>query len=170
MAETLFYFTGLLTILATLLVVTNHNAVHALLYLVVSLLALALCFFLLGAPFAAALQIIVYAGAIMVLFVFAVMMFNLNDSDITQEKTWLKASYWLGPALLAAMLLIEVVIVLNNQNTFSLVPVQEVSAKQVGIALFGPYLLAVELASFLLLAGLVGAYHLAKPEELEDSK
>ena len=106
----------------------------------------------------------------MVLFVFAVMMFNLNDSDITQEKTWLKASYWLGPALLAAMLLIEVVIVLNNQNTFSLVPVQEVSAKQVGIALFGPYLLAVELASFLLLAGLVGAYHLAKPEELEDSK
>jgi len=170
MAETLFYFTSTLAILATILVVTNSNAIHALLYLVVSILALALCFYLLGAPFAAALQIIVYAGAIMVLFVFAVMMFNLNESDIEQEKAWLKGSNWFGPALLAALLLVEVLIVINSQSTQNLAPVQEITAKQVGIALFGPYLLAVELASFLLLAGLVGAYHLAKPDELEGTK
>ena len=92
-AELLFYVSGSIAVVASLFVVTNKNAVHALLYLVVSLLALAMCFYLLGAPFAAALQIIVYAGAIMVLFVFAVMIFNINQSDIDRESQWLK---WYG--------------------------------------------------------------------------
>ena len=72
--EFAFYICGLIAILATLRVVTHTNPVHALLYLIISLLAIAGVFFSLGAYFAGALEIIVYAGAIMVLFVFVVMM------------------------------------------------------------------------------------------------
>jgi NADH-quinone oxidoreductase subunit J len=158
---------GTIALLASLFVVTNKNAVHALLYLVVSLLALAMCFYLLGAPFAAALQIIVYAGAIMVLFVFAVMIFNINQTDIDRERRWLTWQSWIGPTLLVLVLFAEIVFVLMSQqdwstNSPSVAQIELVDARAVGSLLFGPYLLAVEIASFLLLAGLVGGYHLAK--------
>jgi NADH-quinone oxidoreductase subunit J len=161
-AELLFYVSGTLALISSVLVVSNKNAVHALLYLVVSLLALAMCFYLLGAPFAAALQIIVYAGAIMVLFVFAVMMFNINQKDIDRESQWLSWKIWLGPTSLVLVLLGEVVFVLQSQTNWPSTTIDLVDAKAVGSLLFGPYLLAVEIASFLLLAGLVGGYHLAK--------
>ena len=119
--QILFYVSGSIAVLASLFVVTNKNAVHALLYLVVSLLALAMCFYLLGAPFAAALQIIVYAGAIMVLFVFAVMIFNINQTDIEREKQWLTWQSWVGPSLLAMVLLGEIVFVILSQQNCSAV-------------------------------------------------
>lgn len=81
--EFAFYICGLIAILATLRVITHTNPVHALLYLIISLLAISGVFFSLGAYFAGALEIIVYAGAIMVLFVFVVMMLNLGGSDRT---------------------------------------------------------------------------------------
>ena len=164
-ALTLFYVSGSIALLASMLVITNKNAVHALLYLIVSLLALAMCVYLLGAPFAAALQIIVYAGAIMVLFVFAVMIFNINQRDIQRESRWLGWRIWLGPALLAMVLLAEILLMLQTQTGWSNNPPTQITlvdARAVGTLLFGPYMLAVEIASFLLLAGLVGGYHLAK--------
>lgn len=88
--ELAFYIYGLIAILATLRVITHTNPVHALLYLIISLLTISGVFFLLGAYFAGALKIIVYAGAIMVLFVFAVMMPSLGGSGIEQERQWLK--------------------------------------------------------------------------------
>ena len=160
--QSLFYFSGLIAVIASLLVITNKNAVHALLYLVVSLLALAMCFYLLGAPFAAALQIIVYAGAIMVLFVFALMLFNINQEDVKREHQWLKWQTWVGPVILVLALLAEITYLLKFHPAWSANPIELVDAKTVGATLFGPYLLAVEIASFLLLAGLVGGYHLAK--------
>ena len=87
--EFAFYICGLIAILATLRVITHTNPVHALLYLIISLLAISGVFFSLGAYFAGALEIIVYAGAIMVLFVFVVMMLNLGGSEIEQERQWL---------------------------------------------------------------------------------
>ncbi len=161
-AESLFYLSGAIALIASIMVITNKNAVHALLYLVVSLLALAMCFYLLGAPFAAALQIIVYAGAIMVLFVFALMLFNINSDDIKRESKWLQWQGWVGPALLVLVLLFEITYLLQFHPVWSAEPVQLIDARSVGTLLFGPYLLAVEIASFLLLAGLVGGYHLAK--------
>ena len=161
-ALVLFYLSALVAVIASLLVVTNKNAVHALLYLVVSLLALALCFYLLGAPFAAALQIIVYAGAIMVLFVFAVMLFNISAADIKRESQWLRWQSWVGPALLVMVLLAEIVFVIQQPPLVTSTEVALIDARATGSLLFGPYLLAVEIASFLLLAGLVGGYHLAK--------
>lgn len=89
--EFAFYICGLIAILATLRVITHTNPVHALLYLIISLLAIAGVFFSLGAYFAGALEIIVYAGAIMVLFVFVVMMLNLaaaKSSRSASAETW----------------------------------------------------------------------------------
>ena len=82
---------------------------HALLYLIVSLLAVALVFLTLGAPFVAALEVIVYAGAIMVLFLFVVMMLNLGPGGVEQESRWLSGAAWLGPAALALVLFAELV-------------------------------------------------------------
>lgn len=161
-AQFLFFIAGAIAVVSSLLVITNKNAVHALLYLVVSLLALAMCFYLLGAPFAAALQIIVYAGAIMVLFVFALMLFNINRDDIKREQQWLQWQNWVGPVLMVLALLAEITYLLKFHPAWEADPVTLVDAKTVGATLFGPYLLAVEIASFLLLAGLVGGYHLAK--------
>ena len=83
-----FYSAALVAILATLGVVTGKNPVHALLNLIVSLLAVAMIFFAIGAPFAAVLEIIVYAGAIMVLFVFVEMMLCLGRPTEQQERYW----------------------------------------------------------------------------------
>ncbi len=161
--EFAFYICALVAILTTLRVVTHSNPVHALLYLIVSLLAIAGVFFSLGAYFAGALEIIVYAGAIMVLFVFVVMMLNLGNSVVQQEREWLKPQLWVGPGVLSAVLLavlVYAILSLNDQG----IDGTSIDAKQVGIALFGPYVLAVELASMLLLAGLVVAFHLGRED------
>ncbi len=154
----IFYISGAIAVVSTLLVITRLNAVHALIYLIISLLAVAVVFYTLGAPFAAALEIIIYAGAIMVLFVFVVMMLNLGPAALEQERRWLRPKMWLGPSLLVIVLLAEMVYLIGRQHP--LISEKVVGPKQLGVTLFGPYLLGVELASMLLLAGLVGAYHL----------
>lgn len=157
----LFLVTAVVAVIATIMVITHLDAVHALLYLVVSLLAISLIFFLLGAPFAAALEVIIYAGAIMVLFVFAVMILNLGPVSREQENRWLRPGMWLGPSILSGILAIELVYVLAQSARPGGTAVT-VSAKEVSRSLFGPYAIAVELGSILLMAGLIGAYHLGR--------
>jgi NADH-quinone oxidoreductase subunit J len=156
----LFYLAASIAVISTVCVILQSNIVHALIYLILSLLAVAVVFYVLGAPFAAVLEAIVYAGAIMVLFLFVIMMLNLGQHSRDQERAWLQPKMWLAPAIMAAILLFQFVNVMlgsTEQLSGSAVGVLEVSA-----LLFGPYVLAVELASILLLAGLVAAYHLAK--------
>jgi NADH-quinone oxidoreductase subunit J len=160
-----FYFAALVAVVSTVMAISRTNPVHALLYLIVSLLAVAMVFFSIGAPFAGILEIIVYAGAIMVLFVFVVMMLNLGRATIEQEKRWLRPGVWLGPTVLWALLLAELIHVLQPLGTAKGVGFGTIGAKEVGIALFGPYLLAVELASMLLLAALVAAFHLGRSSD-----
>ncbi|UTW07923.1 NADH-quinone oxidoreductase subunit J [Pseudomonas benzenivorans] len=162
--EFAFYFAAGVAVMSTLRVVSSSNPVHALLYLIISLLAVSMVFFSLGAPFAGALEIIVYAGAIMVLFVFVVMMLNLGPAAVEQERNWLTPGIWFGPALLSALLLAQLLYTLFAAPSGALIGETTVDAKTVGISLFGPYLLAVELASMLLLAALVAAYHLGRHE------
>ncbi len=165
-----FYIAGAIAVLATILALTRSNAVHALLYLVVSLLAVAVIFYLLGAPFVAALEILIYAGAIMVLFVFVVMMLNLGERATVMERGWLTPGMWVGPAILAAILIVELGYLLlargnagaAGQMVETPAAVPELGPKGVGMSLFGPYVIGVELASMLLLAGLVGAYHVGR--------
>jgi NADH-quinone oxidoreductase subunit J len=156
----LFYLAATLALAATGLALTRTNAAHALIYLIVSLLAVAVLFFLMGAPFAAALEIVIYAGAIMVLFVFVIMMLNLGIEGVERERQWLIPRYWVLPGSMSAVLLLELLLALQGEH--GLTSGQAVPPKAVGLALFGPYVLAVEIASMLLLAGLVGAYHLGR--------
>lgn len=160
MSEIVFYISGSIAIVSTLMVITRYHAVHALLYLVVSLLSLAVIFYILGAPFAAALEVIIYAGAIMVLFIFVIMMLHLGKPSIEQEKEWLKPKMWIIPIILTAVLLIEIVMVGSASELNG--PGETVGPKSVGLSLYGPYVIGVELSAILLLAGIVGAYHLGK--------
>ena len=159
-----FYIAGIVAIASTVMVITRLNAVHALLYLIVSLLSVAMVFFALGAPFIAALEVIIYAGAIMVLFVFVVMMLNLGPDATRHESLWLRPKMFLGPAILVAVLTAEFVYVLASGDGAA-VGRQSVSPQDVGVSLFSTYLLGVELAGMMLLAGLVGAFHLGRRSE-----
>ena len=160
MMESLFYLAALIAVIATVAALTRPNAAHALIYLIVSLLAVAVMFFLMGAPFAAALEIVIYAGAIMVLFVFVIMMLNLGETGVSREREWLGARHWVVPGVMAGLLLFELLMAMGHVP--GVTSAEAVTPKAVGIALFGPYVLAVEIASMLLLAGLVGAYHLGR--------
>ncbi len=159
-----FYIAAAVAIFATLRVITNTNPVHALLNLIVSLLAVAVIFFSLGAPFAGILEIIVYAGAIMVLFVFVVMMLNLGHAVVRQEREWMKPKTWAGPGLLCLVLLGQLLYALSTA-TSAPAGLVAVGPKEVGSALYGPYVLAVEIAAMLLLAALVAAFHLGRQDE-----
>ncbi len=159
--NTLFYIAAAVAVISTFMVLTRLNAVHALLYLIVSLLSVAVIFFILGAPFVAALEIIIYAGAIMVLFVFVIMILNLGPDAVREERLWLSPETWVGPAVLASVLLGELIYLVSSKTA---VPYGAgyVAPGQVAAALLGPYVIGVELASILLLAGLAGAYHLGR--------
>jgi NADH-quinone oxidoreductase subunit J len=170
----LFYIAAVVAVIATILVITRHNLVHALLYLVVSLFAVAVVFYTLGAPFVAALEVIVYAGAIMMLFLFAVMLLNLRADDAARVP----ARYWAGPGILAAVLLAELIYGVGAADHTLKSGV--VGPQAVSQSLFGPYVLGVELASMLLLAALIGARHISgrrgetlpdrQPGDEEDSR
>ena len=156
----LFYMAATVSLVSTILAVTRYNAAHALIYLIISLLASAIIFFLVGAPFAAVLEVVIYAGAIMVLFVFVIMMLNLGQSGDVKEHELLRPGMWVFPSILCVILFVEIVYVLSSAER--MLEGVSVGPKAVGLELFGPYVLAVEIASMLLLAGLVGAYHLGR--------
>jgi len=153
-------------VIGALLAITRRNAIHALLSLIAMLLAVAVIFFVLGAPFISVLQVAIYAGAIMVLFVFVVMMLNLGPPQEREEQRWLGGGIWAVPAVLAAAFLAlgyyAVTAVKGAPPSAGMV-----GPKQVGLALYRDYVLVVELASLLLVAGLVGAFHIAPPTREE---
>ena len=155
-----FYIAAAVAVLATVRAVTHFHVVHALLYLIVSFMAVAVVLYLLGAPFVAALEVIVYAGAIMVLFVFVVMMLNQGAREVERERRWAPRGMWLGPGLLSGLLLAEVIYLLWTGAPSG--DHAQVGPQEVGLALYGPYVLAVELGSLLLLPGIIGAYHLGR--------
>ena len=158
----LFYISSFVAIAATIMVITRYHPIHALLYLVVSFLAIAMIFLSLGAPFVAVLEIILYAGAIVVLLIFVVMMLNLGTDTAMQEKQWLAPKTWIGPSILAVVLLAELVALLVKGTTSVDMQVPVIELKQVSLSLYREYIIAVELVGFLLMAGIVGAAHIGK--------
>lgn len=161
-----FYIAATVAVLATIMVITRYNMIHALLYLVVSFLAISVVFFVLGAPFIAALEIIVYAGAIIVLIIFAIMMLNLREESVQEERQWLTKDIWIGPAILSAILLGELIYIMTLPAGASVgIGGNEVDSKEVGMSLYGPYVIGVELSGILLMAGIVGAYHLGRQKK-----
>lgn len=163
-----FYAAAAFSVVTTALAITRSNPVYGLLNFVLSLLGMAVIFFVLGAPFAAALEVIVYAGAIMVLFLFVVMMLKLDRNAAARETSWIPRTIWIVPILLGAALGGELVFVLLDHAGGAASRHVVVSPQAVGIRLFTTDIGAVELASMLLLAGLIGAYHLGRPTKAGD--
>jgi NADH-quinone oxidoreductase subunit J len=155
----LFYAIALLIIASTALAVTRRNMVHAVLYLVISFFGTAMLFYLLGAPFLAALEIIIYAGAIMVLFLFLIMMIRLK-----KMPGMFFPAVQLLPAIFISVgfLVVSSVMVGRNPAGWAPLPAAQASPVAFGIYLFENHWLAVEIASMLLLVALVGAYVLGR--------
>ena len=160
MHSLLFYLFSFLAVAGGILLVAFRNPVSSALSMVLSFVGLAGLFIGLNAYFVGIVQILVYAGAIMVLFVFVIMMLNLGEEGDARERGLLQPKIWAGPALLSLLLFAELLYMISTIE--GPVSMQAVTAKEVGLALFGPYVLAVEIASMLLLAGLVGSYHLGR--------
>ncbi len=163
-----FYALGAVAIFASLRVVTHANPVHAILSMIVSLLAISGIFFVLGAPFAGALEIVVYAGAIMVLFVFVIMMLNLGMASDEREERWLDARTWAVPTGMTLIIAVILYAMIGlNHDESAVIGGVTVPAKAVGTVLFTKYVMLVEVAALLLLAALVAAYHLGKRDRDE---
>jgi len=161
--NTIFFIAAAIALISTGLAISRKNAIHALLYLIISLLSISVIFYIIGAPFIAALEVIVYAGAIMVLFIFVIMMLNVGIEE-EMEKKWLTPQMWILPSILAAILLVDLIYVLTKLQ-YQHTGAQVVLPKQVGISLFTTYLLAVEISAILLLSGIIGAYHLGRQKK-----
>ena len=160
-----FYLMALVAIVSTIRVVTNTNPIHALLSLIVSLLAVAGMFLIVGAPFAGALEIIVYAGAIITLLIFIIMFLNVKESNLPKEP-YKNITIFVGSlALLPFNFLIL--------RAFSKLPLAQQNVlsegfgdiKPLGMNLFERWLLPFELISVLLLVALVGAVVFGRKEE-----
>ena len=161
--NTFFYIAAAVALISTGLAISGRNAIHALLFLIVSLLSVSVIFYILGAPFIAALEIIIYAGAVMVLFIFVIMMLNVG-MERELESRWLKPGMWIVPSLLACILLADF-LVMVSRTTHHEIQGRIIPPKEVGISLFSTYVLGVEIAGMLLLAGIVGAYHLGRQKK-----
>ena len=156
LVDAYFYLNGFFILAATALALTATNAIHGLLYFVLSIVTLALNFYLLDATLASALEVMVYAGAIMVLFVFVVMLLNIKYHE---QKTPIKK--YIGPLVLACILITEIIFILA-QSIYKAPSEKIISVKDVALNLFNNYGTSIEIASAILLAGLIGVTHLGK--------
>jgi NADH-quinone oxidoreductase subunit J len=156
---------GLLAVVASVLVVTSRRIVHAALWLVVALGAVAGCFGALGGEFVALVQILVYVGAIVVLVLFALMLTKAPTNplkDLTTRRSPFAATV---AVVLGLVLGTGVVLVFGNET---IDPVPAGSAQDVGSAVFRTWVLPFEVLSVLLLAALVGAIVLSKRSGFRD--
>lgn len=150
----LFYLIAGLILAATAMAVTRRNMVHAVIYLVISFFGTAMLFYLLGAPFLAALEIIIYAGAIMVLFLFIIMMIQVGKKPgmFFPKRQRL-------PAALLSVVYLAAFAVLAGSDTGGREPLMAAQAlpKEFGLYLFQHHWLSIEIASALLLVAVIGA-------------
>jgi len=153
-----FYLTAVFMIISTGLAVTRNNLVHAVLYLVLSFFGSAVLFFLLGAPLLAALEVIIYAGAIMILFLFIVMMLKVETSE-ERISTWIHMS---APVLVGAVYLLACIFLVYLSDPAASEPMSaaRVHPRDFAEYLFTRHWLAIEMVSLLLLIALIGVLHL----------
>ncbi len=158
----IFYLLALILVASTALAVTRQNPVHAVVYLTVSFFASALLFYLLGAPLLAVLEVIIYAGAIMVLFLFIIMMIRM-ESVKRPFREYLRQ--WLPAFILGAISLAAAVILIKAApaGRMALKPAMA-TPLAFGRFLFQTYWFPVEIVSLLLFVALVGALYLGRQE------
>ena len=157
-----FYLLSGLAILGGVLVITRKNPVHSALALIMTLLAQAGLYLMLYAPFVAGVQIILYAGGIMVLFLFVIMLVNIEKVQKQEQfnKQWL-----VGIVAAAALGVLFVLVYMKGKSLFpehlAQLPEQQ-NTQQIAVLLYGQYMFAFEIASLLLLVAIIGAVVMAK--------
>ena len=167
MEALLFYSLATVLIVFAILTVMARNPVRSAVYLISALLSVAGLFFLMRAEFVGAVQILVYVGGIMVLFLFVILLVNVEVAERERKTT----RQWKTGVVLGVVLTIELAfLVVRGGQVFEATPVREVIGERtqntelVGAALFTDYLLPFEIASVLLLVAMVGAVVLAKKD------
>ncbi len=162
-SQGLFYFLSFISVLFALMVILAKNPVHSVIYLIVTFFCISGHYFMLNAQFLGIVNIIVYAGAIMVLFLFVIMFLNLNHE--TEPKTPILAK--IAGAICGGMLLLLVVAIFNDtQLIYAQNPNNQIGLiKNLGLVLFKDYLFPFEIVSILFLAAMVGAVLLAKKDD-----
>jgi NADH-quinone oxidoreductase subunit J len=162
--QILFWFLSVVGLFSALMVITSKNPVHSVLWLIVTFFSISGHYILLNAQFLAIVNIIVYAGAIMVLFLFVIMLMNLNKETEPQKNRWLK----IAGALAGGCLLLVLVAALKdtdikqqqalvNEGSIGLI-------KNLGKELFSTYVVPFEISSILFLSAMVGAVVIGKKE------
>ena len=166
----LFYILAAILVVFSILTVTAHNPVRSAVYLISALLAMAGLFFLLEAEFVGAVQVLVYVGGIMVLFLFVIMLVNVREME-TQRRA---SRQWRTAVVLGVVLSSELIFfVVRGADVFSteaigpnlIVEAQTRNTESVGSLLYSTYLLPFEIASILLLVAMVGAVVLTMKEK-----
>jgi NADH-quinone oxidoreductase subunit J len=164
MSDKLFYFLSFLALLSALMVVLSKNPVHSVLYLILTFFCLSGHYVLLNAQFLAVVNLIVYAGAIMVLFLFVIMLLNLNADTEPHKPALMK----LAAAICGGLLLVIMVAALKEVEQITPDPTTFDSqiglVKNLGVVLFNKFLLPFELASILLLVAMIGSVMLGKKD------
>jgi len=163
--STIFYLLAIVILMATGLAITRRQPVHAMLYLIVAFLGTAALFFLLGAPLLAAFLAIIYAGGIIVLILFVIMLFQRSPREIGLLSEW-------GPATLLGVIFLLIAIPMVFKDSSSGIILQGAVAQpsDFGYFLFDRYWLAVEIVSILLLVALVAIIQLGKRREADDDE
>ena len=170
--QIVFLIVALVTLFAGLMVVTTRNLVHAALWLVATLFGVAITYTLLNASFLAVVQVVVYIGAIAILFIFAVM---LTRKDMRDQGPQMNRNWWFG-AFLAVLTFGGLFFLLQGwggmSKTAAAYPVSFDAISELGNALTSPtgYVLPFEVASVLLVAALVGAVYVAFNPRSGDSR
>lgn len=162
--QVLFWFLSVLALFSALMVITSKNPVYSVLWLILVFFAISGHYLLLNAQFLAIVNIIVYAGAIMVLFLFVIMLMNLNRDSEPRKNKWLK----LAGAVAGGCLLLVLVAALKSAETKS-AKAEAVTGdigliQNLGKALFSDYVVPFEISSVLFLSAMVGAMVLGKKE------
>ncbi|UCG13557.1 MAG: NADH-quinone oxidoreductase subunit J [Deltaproteobacteria bacterium] len=155
----IFYILAAVIVIATGLAITRRNLVHAVIYLIISFFGSAMLYFLFGAPLLAALEIIIYAGAIMVLFLFIIMMLRVDPTALRRPSL----RHWLPAGILGIIYLaVAALVVITDPGSQATLKTAMARPRALGQFLFQRYWLSVEIISFLLLIALIGALYLAR--------
>src|SRR6185369_8137844 len=149
MEQAIFYILAVTAVIATVLAVTEKHPVHAILYLVTSLFSIAVIFYLLMAPLVAAFEVILYAGAIMVLFLFVIMMLDLGHPEKGLSPHWRE---WLPALLLSAVSIASLAAVIVSRHVTGATPgAPALPIREVARQLFQEHGVAIEMISLQLL-------------------
>ena len=163
MSEYVFWFLTFVAIFSALGMILSKNPVYSVLSLIVTFFCIAGHFLLLNAQFLAAVHIIVYAGAIMVLFLYTIMMLNLNKLEEEKKSAWSK----IIATVAGCMLMLVLVGIVSKSESITGIPGGTELAgmtKNMGVVLYKDFLLPFEISSVLFLAAMVGAVYLSKKE------